>query len=177
MRSIADANVPVAVLTGNRDFLMGERFTQAAGARLLSEQIVIDVAGTPTLLLHGDTLCTEDTRYQALRSKLRSRWRQRLFLLQPLWLRRAEINRVRVMSERAKQAKSAEIMDVTPGAVTQAFRESGCTRMIHGHTHRPAHHTHIVNGRTCERWVLSDWYHHGQYLRAGPDGYTRVDLA
>lgn len=177
LKELVAAGVPVYLMHGNRDFLMLEGFTHASGAQLLADPTIADLYGTPTLLLHGDTLCTEDARYQRLRRKLRSRWRQRLFLLQPLWLRRTEIGRVRVMSERAKQVKSAEIMDVTPAAVAQAFRDSGCTRMIHGHTHRPARHVHSVDGRTCERWVLSDWYHHGQYLRAGPDGCTRVDLA
>jgi UDP-2,3-diacylglucosamine hydrolase len=100
-----------------------------------------------------------------------------LFLLQPLWLRRAEIERGRGVSERAKQVQQAEIMDVTASAVEQAFRDSGCTRMIHGHTHRPGRHVHLVDGRSCERWVLSDWYRHGQYLLVGPDGCNSVELA
>jgi UDP-2,3-diacylglucosamine hydrolase len=176
LRELVTAGVPVYLMHGNRDFLMLAGFTRASGARLLVDPTVVDLYGTPTLLLHGDTLCTDDTRYQALRRKLRSRWRQRVFLLQPLWLRHAEIQRGRGMSERAKQIKPAEIMDVTPAAVEQAFRGSGCTRMIHGHTHRPARHIHLVDGRSCERWVLSDWYQHGQYLQVGPTGCRSVEL-
>jgi UDP-2,3-diacylglucosamine hydrolase len=177
LQDLAAAGVPVYLMHGNRDFLLLQGFTRASGARLLVDPTVVDLYGTPTLLLHGDTLCTEDTGYQAVRRKLRSRWRQRLFLLQPLWLRRAEIEHGRKVSERAKQVKTAEIMDVTPSAVEQAFRDSGCTRMIHGHTHRPARHVHLVDGRSCERWVLSDWYQHGQYLLVGADGCHAVDLA
>jgi UDP-2,3-diacylglucosamine hydrolase len=177
LQDLVAAGVPVYLMHGNRDFLMLAGFTRASGARLLVDPTVVDLYGTPTLLLHGDTLCTDDTSYQALRRKLRSRWRQRVFLLQPLWLRHAEIRRGRGMSERAKQIKPAEIMDVTPAAVEQAFRDSGCTRMIHGHTHRPARHIHLVDGRSCERWVLSDWYQHGQYLLVGPDGCRPVELA
>jgi UDP-2,3-diacylglucosamine pyrophosphatase LpxH len=80
-------------------------------------------------------------------------------------------------SERAKQEKPREIMDVAPSAVEQSFRDSGCTRMIHGHTHRPACHVHVVDGKRCERWVLADWYHRGQYLRVGPEGCAPVELA
>ena len=145
-------------------------------ARLLVDPTVVDPYGTPALLLHGDTRCLEDTQYQAARRLLRSRWVQGLFLLQPVWLRRAEIERGRSVSERAKQVKPAAIMDVTRSAVEQAFRDSGCTRMIHGHTHRPACHVHLVDGRSCERWVLSDWYQHGQYLQVGSTGCRSVEL-
>lgn len=152
------------------------RALQASGARLIADPTVVDLYGTRTVLMHGDSLCTDDLQYQAFRRRARTPWRQRAFLLQPLWLRRAEIERGRRKSERTKQTKSAEIMDVTTGAVEQAFRDSGCTHMIHGHTHRPAHHIHVVDGKTCERWVLSDWYRHGQYLRVAPDGWTSVEL-
>ena len=96
---------------------------------------------------------------------LRSRWRQRVFFAASVAAPRRDTARAR-MSERAKQIKPAEIMDVTPAAVEQAFRGSGCTRMIHGHTHRPARHIHLVDGRR-QRWVLSDWYQHGRYLQVG----------
>jgi UDP-2,3-diacylglucosamine hydrolase len=163
----------VYLMHGNRDFLLLEGFAHASNTSYLRIPPKRRYTERPRSCL-GDTLCTEDTRYQALR-KLRSHWRQHLFLLQPPWLRQA--NRPDARHERASEAgQSAEIMDVTPTAMAQAFRDSHCTRVIHGHTHRPARHVHIVDGRTCERWVLSDWYHQGQYLRAGPDGCTFVDL-
>lgn len=176
LRALVAAGVPVSVMHGNRDFLMLQGFAAASGVQLIADPAVTDLYGTRTLLLHGDTLCTEDVRYQAFRRRARSRWWQRVFLLQPLWLRRAEIERARQMSERSKRIKPTEIMDVTPAAVEQAFRDSGCVRMIHGHTHRPARHVHIVDGKACERWVLSDWYRRGQYLRVAPEGWTSVEL-
>lgn len=176
LKALSAAGVPVYLMHGNRDFLMLDGFARASGTQLIADPRVVDLYGTPTVLLHGDTLCTEDTRYQAFRKRVRSPWSQRVFLWQPLWLRRAEIERARRMSEQAKGIKSVEIMDVTPSAVEQAFRASGCARMIHGHTHRPAQHLHIVDGRACERWVLSDWYRHGQYLRVAADGCASVTL-
>ena len=85
---MANAGAPVGVMTGNRDFLLGARFTEAAGATLLPEQIVIDVAGTPTLLLHGDELCTADVDYQRFRRIARNARYQRAFLAFPYPLRR-----------------------------------------------------------------------------------------
>jgi UDP-2,3-diacylglucosamine hydrolase len=177
LKQLAAAGVPVFLMHGNRDFLMLEGFARASDARLIPDPLVVDLYGKQTLLLHGDTLCTEDTRYQAFRRRVRSRWWQWVFLLQPLWVRRAEIARARAMSERAKESKPAAIMDVTPAAVEAAFRHSGCARIIHGHTHRPAQHLHTVDGRRCERWVLSDWYRHGQYLSIGPEGCVSVTLS
>ncbi len=177
LKGLVEAGVPVCLMHGNRDFLMLEGFALASGVRLLEDPTILDLYGTRTVLLHGDTLCTDDKRYQAFRRHARNRWWQRLFLLQPLWLRHFRIERARARSERRKQTMGAEIMDVTPSAVEQSFRDSGCTRMIHGHTHRPARHVHVVDGRRCERWVLADWYRRGQYLRVGPDGCATVDLA
>ena len=169
--------VPVMLMHGNRDFLLHEGFRRASGVKPIADAVTVNLYGTPTLLMHGDTLCQDDRRYQAFRARVRSALWQRIFLVQPLWLRRAEVERARRLSERSKRAKPMEIMDVTPAAVEQAFRTSGCARMIHGHTHRPAMHLHTVQGRTCERWVLSDWYEHGHYLRVDPGGCEAVTLS
>ena len=177
LKGLVEARVPVYLMHGNRDFLMLEGFVLASGVRLLEDPTVVDLYGTRTVLLHGDTLCTEDKRYQAFRRHARKRFWQRVFLLQPLWLRRFRIERARVRSERRKQAMGADILDVASSAVEQTFRDTGCARMVHGHTHRPARHDHVVDWRRCERWVLADWYHRGQYLRVDPDGWVTVDLA
>ena len=177
LKDLSDAAVPIYLMHGNRDFLLYERFARASGVHLLADPTIRDLHGIRTLLLHGDSLCIDDKRYQAFRRRARKRFWQRVFLLQPLWLRRFRIERARVRSERRKKALAADILDVTPSAVEQSFRDSGCTRMIHGHTHRPARHVYVVDGRKCERWVLSDWYRRGQYLRVDADGCTPVDLA
>jgi UDP-2,3-diacylglucosamine hydrolase len=177
LAELAAQGTAVLLMHGNRDFLMLQGFNRAAAAQALADPTVANLYGTPTLLMHGDTLCRDDHRYQAFRARVRSPLWQRLFLLQPLWLRRSLIERARRISEKSKRAKPQAIMDVTPAAVEEAFRSSGCVRMIHGHTHRPALHLHRVDGRTCERWVLSDWYEHGQYLRVEATGCEAVTLS
>jgi UDP-2,3-diacylglucosamine hydrolase len=177
LKDLVEAGVPAYLMHGNRDFLLFDGFVRTSGVRLLSDPTVLDLYGTRTVLLHGDTLCTEDKRYQKFRRHARKRFWQQVFLAQPLWFRKFRIERARIRSERRKLTMGAEIMDVTLGAVEQSFRESGSLRMIHGHTHRPARHIHVVDGRSRERWVLADWYKKGQYLRVSAEGCTPVDLA
>ena len=147
-------------LHGNRDFLVGPRFAQETGAVLLDDPALVG----DTLLMHGDTLCTDDHDYQAWRRTARSAAWQRDFLAKSLAERRAVILGLREKSRAVIQAKPAEIMDVNDAAVQQAFRELGVDRIIHGHTHRAGRHAHDVAGRRRERWVLPDWYGAGGYL-------------
>ena len=173
---VARAGVPVGIVVGNRDFLLGRRFAAAAGATLLPEQIVADVAGTPTLLMHGDELCTSDVAYQRFRAFSHDpRW-QRGFLALPYALRRGFANWLRKKSRAATAAKTESILDVEPRAVEDAFRAANVSRVIHGHTHRPAHHRLVVDGRACERWVLADWYDRGSYLEFDADGGRARDV-
>ena len=175
LRGVAGAGVPVAIMAGNRDFLLGQRFADAAGATLLPEQVVVDLAGTPTLLLHGDELCTDDVGYQRFRRIARDRRWQRRFLALPYPLRVRVGDWLRGRSRAATAVKPESIMDVTPGAVEDRFRSAQVTRIIHGHTHRPALHQLIVDGRRCERRVLADWYERGSYLECDAEGErTRV---
>jgi UDP-2,3-diacylglucosamine hydrolase len=167
LRAVAQAGVPVALMHGNRDLLLGERFAHEAGATLLPDEIVVDVGGTPTLLLHGDELCTDDIAYQRYRTWALDRARQRRFLALPYFVRRAFVGWMRRKSRRDTAAKAPLMMDVNAGAVAQVLRARGVTRMIHGHTHRPARHELVVDGRACVRWVLPDWYSRGGYLEVG----------
>jgi UDP-2,3-diacylglucosamine hydrolase len=176
LRDVAIAGVPVGIVVGNRDFLLGRRFAAAAGATLLPEQIVADVAGTPTLLMHGDELCTSDVAYQRFRAISHDpRW-QRGFLALPYALRRGFANWLRKKSRAATANKTESILDVEPRAVEDAFRAANVSRVIHGHTHRPAHHRLVVDGRACERWVLADWYDRGSYLEFDADGGRTRDV-
>ena len=163
---LARGGVPVFLMHGNRDFLMGERFCRATGAELLADPAVVDLGGVKTLLMHGDTLCTDDLDYQGWRRTARSGAWQQEFLSQPLEARRRTVGALRDRSREVIQAKPAEIMDVNDDAVREAFRRHGVTRLVHGHTHRPGRHELEVDGRRCERWVLPDWY--------GPGGYLEV---
>ena len=168
LQGVADAGVPVGIIVGNRDFLLGPRFAAAAGAKLLPDQIVVDIAGTPTLLSHGDEMCTSDVAYQRFRRITRQR--RGYFLALPYPARRLIGNWLRGRSRAATAMKPEAILDVEPSAVDAAFRSANVARMIHGHTHRPAHHRHVVDGRTCERYVLADWYDRGSYLEVDAEG-------
>jgi len=171
--SLVRAGVPVFFMHGNRDFLMGERFCRSTGARLLADPAVVEVGGVQTLLMHGDTLCTDDLDYQGWRRTARSAAWQEEFLSQTLDARRRAVGALRDKSREVIRAKPADIMDVNDEAVRDAFRRHGVTRLIHGHTHRPGHHQLEVDGRRCERWVLPDWYGRGGYLEV-PGGKPRL---
>jgi UDP-2,3-diacylglucosamine hydrolase len=173
---LAAGGVPVFFMHGNRDFLIGGAFAARAGAQLISDPTAVDLYGTRTLLMHGDTLCTEDLDYQKFRATARDPKFQADFLAQPIAARRARVGQLREINAQAKQAKTAEIMDVTPVTVEETLREFGYPRLIHGHTHRPARHVLVVDDHACERWVLNDWYGRGGYLRCDASGCTAVTL-
>jgi UDP-2,3-diacylglucosamine hydrolase len=155
---------------GNRDFLLRDEFARRAGGTLLPGEQVRDLYGTPTLLLHGDELCTDDVSYQALRRQVRDRAWQEGFLARPLGERIAQARGLREASDAAKAGKDMAIMDASEAAVIAAFRRHGVRRMIHGHTHRPARHIHMVDGVACERHVLADWYERASFLRCDASG-------
>lgn len=174
---LAGAGVDIRVMHGNRDFLLADAFCQASGAKLLAEPAMLDLYGTPTLLLHGDSLCTDDTDYQRFRAQVRDPAWQADFMARPLAERRAIARQLRDLSERGKSGKEMAIMDVNPQAVADQLRASGATRLIHGHTHLPARHELEVDGRRHERWVLPDWYDSGGYLSCAAGGCRLVYLA
>lgn len=175
LASLAARGTHLYIMFGNRDFLLGDAFMRASKATLLTEPTHIDLYGVPTLLMHGDTLCTDDVAYQAFRSMVRSAEWQRDFLSRPLTERKAQIDGLRKKSALEKSRKSEAIMDVNPEAVENVLRSHDYPRLIHGHTHRPAKHVHRVDTQPCERWVLADWYLSGSYLRcdaAGCEAHT-----
>ncbi len=171
LKRVAHHGVPVHLLPGNRDFLAGPDLARAAGLTLMEDPTCIHLYGTPTLLAHGDAWCTDDAQYQAFRAQAREAdWRAG-FLGKPLPERHAIATALRERSEQAKAGKRPEIMDVNPEAVAEAFRAHAVSRIIHGHTHRPAFHSRIIDGRSCERWVLPDWYEAtGGYLACDASG-------
>jgi len=170
--ALAAAGTRIYLQRGNRDFLLGERFAQASGATLLGDAVVHDLHGTPTLIMHGDQLCTDDVDYQRFRAWWRVPKHRQRFLALPYFARRGIAAVLRAGSRRATANKPELIMDVNAEAVAAAFREHGVTRLIHGHTHRPARHKLVVDGRRCERWVLADWYSTASYLRCSEDSVT-----
>lgn len=159
LRQLSTKIPHIHLLHGNRDFLLGADFAAAAGVTLLPDPTLIDLFGRPTIITHGDALCTDDVAYQQFRAMVRNPQWQAQFLAQPLAVRKAIAEDLRRKSEASKQEKSAAIMDVNPEAVTDLFRRFPDARdLIHGHTHRPACHVLALEGRECRRWVLQDWY-------------------
>ena len=165
LKDLTRRGVAVYLMHGNRDFLIGERFCAATGAKLLADPTVTEINGVKTLLVHGDTLCTDDVEYQAWRRKARDPAFQAEFLAKPLDERRKAVHQMREKSRQVVQEKTAEIMDVNDDAVREAMRAHGVRRLIHGHTHRPGRHRVDLGGERGERWVLPDWYGRGGYLQ------------
>ncbi len=178
LRALADAGVPTYFIRGNRDFLLGDAYAARCGMTLLDDPTVIDLYGTPTLLLHGDLLCTDDTAYQQFRAQTRSPQWQAQFLAQPLAARLAFAAQARAASqarygELVAKGMAETIGDVAPTTVQDWFARHGVQRMIHGHTHRPAIHDE-GGGRT--RIVLGDWYEQGSVLRVDAGGVALAAL-
>jgi UDP-2,3-diacylglucosamine hydrolase len=162
LRRLADSGVELAFMHGNRDFLVGRGFAARCGARLLGDVELIERAGRRAALLHGDTLCTDDVEYQAVRRQLRDPAWQAHFLAQPLAARRAFAVQARAESAAHTAMAAAEIMDVNSGAVDALLAQTGADWIIHGHTHRPAVHE-LGGGR--RRVVLGDWPRAPSWLR------------
>lgn len=170
LRKLSDSGVPVYFMHGNRDFLLGEDYARGAGMSLLTDPTVIDLHGKPVLLMHGDTLCTDDVAYQQFRTQTRDPAWQRQFLSQPLATRIAFAQQARDASQ-ARQGELREagtmetITDVSSQAVAESFDRYGVDTIIHGHTHRPAIHRDGDHTRI----VLGDWYEQGSVLRVDAD--------
>lgn len=168
-RAVHDAGVPVYFMVGNRDFLLGEDYARRAGFTLLDDGTVRVLYGRPTLLMHGDVLCTDDTAYQTVRKQVRTpEWKAQI-LAMPLEARRAFAAKARADSRAHTGSAMETIMDVNADAVAAALRQAGTTRLIHGHTHRPAIHRFEFDGQPAERIVLGDWYEQGSVLRVTAD--------
>jgi UDP-2,3-diacylglucosamine hydrolase len=157
IRAVSDAGTAVFWIAGNRDFLVGERFAAAAGLTLLADPTVVTFGGNPVVLSHGDAQCTDDAAYMRFREQVRSIAWQEQFLSQPLPARKQIIEGMRQQSKEALRDKPAEIMDVNEDAIAQLFKGTGARLMIHGHTHRPAHHLYGDGVGDRARYVLPDW--------------------
>ena len=177
LKNLTDSGIPVYVMHGNRDFLLGDAFASASGCQLVAEPLVINLHGTPTLLMHGDVLCTDDVDYQRFRAQVRNpAWQQKILALTPQQ-RTALAQDYRNQSREQSSQKSMEIMDVNPHAVENTLREHGVSHMIHGHTHRLAVHDIQVDGKPARRTVLGDWHHQGSVLVCDDTGCTLSSLS
>ena len=171
LRGLRDVGVPVYFMRGNRDFLIGADYADRAGMTILPDPAVVLLHGKPTLLMHGDLLCTDDVAYQQFRAQTRNPEWQRQFMAQPLPARLAFAEQARAASKAHQSGLQTQglmeaITDVAPATVEATLSRYGIDRLIHGHTHRPKVHEH-QGGR---RIVLGDWYEQGSVLRMDADG-------
>jgi UDP-2,3-diacylglucosamine hydrolase len=164
LSALSKSGVPVFFMHGNRDFLLGKDYAQRAGMTLLNDPTIVEFNGERTLLMHGDTLCTDDIEYQKFRAQVRDPAWQKQFLARSLAERRAFAAQARAESRQHTSLAKPEIMDVNSTAVTAAMREHAVRALIHGHTHRPATHRFELDGEAAERIVLGDWYEQSSVL-------------
>jgi UDP-2,3-diacylglucosamine hydrolase len=164
LRRLSDAGTACYFAHGNRDFLAGEDFARAAGLTLLPEEAVITLGQERVLVMHGDSLCTDDQQYMAVRQQVRDPQWQASVLALPVPAREALAAQARAQSATDMATKAEDIMDVNQDAVIAALARHDVRRLIHGHTHRPAWHRFEINGKAHSRHVLGDWYDQGRVL-------------
>lgn len=172
LKALADSGVKLFFMHGNRDFLIGEDFARDSGCTLLSDPTVVDLFGQQVLLMHGDTLCTDDHEYQAFRRSTRDPQWQRQVLAMPLKQRLQMAAQARAESMARSKGKPEAIMDVNQDAVIQALSKHGVTTLLHGHTHRPKVHKLQLDGRPATRIVLGDWYTQGSTVVWDAQGFA-----
>lgn len=158
LRALTDGGTRLFFLHGNRDFVIGKRFARETGATLLKDHALVTIGDEQVLVLHGDTLCTDDIPYQKFRRRIRNPLLLGIMRRLPLKTRQDIGLKGREKSMAANSNKSASIMDVTPATVTAMMKEYGVATMIHGHTHRPFCHELVLDdGTEARRIVLGDW--------------------
>ena len=164
LRSLSDAGVKVYFLQGNRDFLIGKRFIDDIAATLLPDDQIIDLYGTKALIMHGDTLCTDDKGYQLMRKIFRIKLVQKIYLSMSPEKRGKKAGNVRKNTSEKNKQKPSMILDVNQQAVEKCYKSRGVSFLIHGHTHRPAEHQFLINNKSVKRIVLGDWGEKWSYL-------------
>lgn len=174
LKALTSTNIPVYLMHGNRDFLIGKKFLQTTGCQLIKDPTLINLYGTPTLLMHGDTLCTDDIAYQNYRNKAQNPLFKKIFLALPLFIRKKIAESLRQKSKQETQLKTSDIMDVNLAAVKNFIKKYEVKLLIHGHTHRPCiQYLFLENDLAC-RVVLSDWHEHGSVLICSSSGERRL---
>ncbi len=146
------------IMRGNRDFHLNNDFASSTGCTLIDDPTEIILDDKKVLLMHGDTLCTDDVKYQKWRKFITHPLVKWIYFIMPYALRKKIARDVRSYAADAVQKKSPEITDVTQSAVLQTMKDYAIKTLIHGHTHRQAIHEIDLNGLSAQRIVLGDWY-------------------
>lgn len=175
LKQTSDKGIPLYFQHGNRDFLMGKRFANETHCTLLPEEMKINLYGIPVLLMHGDTLCTEDVAYLRARRYAYSKTLRFLYLSLPLIIRKRIAAHFRKVSMTHTSQTEKRILDVTPSAVEAVMNKHHVYHLIHGHTHQPATHTLTLNGKNATRYVLAAWHERGHVLIWDENGAVRAD--
>ncbi|MEK1904263.1 MAG: UDP-2,3-diacylglucosamine diphosphatase [Pseudomonas sp.] len=177
LRQLSDSGTQLFLMHGNRDFLIGRAFCREAGCTLLKDPSLVQFNGKPVLLMHGDSLCTQDVGYMKLRRLLRNPLS--LFILRnlPLATRHKLARKLRNESRAQTRMKASEIVDVTPEEVPKVMAAFGVRTLIHGHTHRPAVHELQVAGQPAQRIVLGDWDKQAWALQVDENGFQQAPFA
>ena len=165
LQRLSTAGVSVFFMAGNRDFLVGNELAEKYSFNIIEEPYIENINGSKALLMHGDTLCTDDVEYQKFRAMVRDKSWQQQILARPLSEREQIARSMRQQSEFANSEKNYEIMDVNQLTVQNTMQEHGADLLIHGHTHRKAVHKFEINNQPATRIVLGDWHRKGSYLR------------
>jgi UDP-2,3-diacylglucosamine hydrolase len=171
LKAFSDAGTPVYVMHGNRDFLLGAKFAAETGCRLLPDPSRIELYGTATVLMHGESLCSDDKDYQHFRRTVRDPAWQRGILGLPIEQRLQMARQALELSAQSKQGKDETIMDANQDEVRRSVEENRANLLIHGHTHRPGIHSFRNNGRNITRIVLGDWHKTGSVLAIDRQGW------
>jgi len=177
LAELSRKGVKIFLMHGNRDFLLGRRFCRKAGCTLLRDPSIVNLNGEPVLLMHGDSLCTDDLDYMRMRKWLRNPASRFILRNLPLRTRQKIGRKLRDESQSRTRMKAADITDVNLGQVAEAMRNEGVRTLVHGHTHRPARHPLMIDGEPAERIVLGDWDQAGWYLLADEHGYHLESFA
>jgi len=178
LRDFTDnTNTSLFIMRGNRDFHLNNEFAKATGCTLIDDPTEITLADKKVLLMHGDTLCTDDIKYQKWRSFITHRFIKWIYFIMPFGLRKRIARDVRSYAADAVQKKSPEITDVTEASVIETIKAFNVETLIHGHTHRQAIHEVDLDGTTAKRIVLGDWYESDCVLIYDETGFnlSRID--
>jgi UDP-2,3-diacylglucosamine hydrolase len=174
LKQLSDAKVKLYFIAGNRDFLIGEHFAMYTACQIIDEAKVIDLYGIPTLLMHGDTLCTDDKDYIKFRAMIRAKQWKNDFLNLSISQRIEQAQALRDASKQQTGQKIERILDVNQAAVTETMKHYNVLQLIHGHTHRMATHVFDIDGKSAKRFVLGDWYDAVHFLSVSSNSYTIV---
>ena len=170
-KKLTENGLAIFLQYGNRDFLMQKAFCQASGVKLLKDITIATLYKKTYILMHGDQLCTDDKSYQRMRTIVRNRFIQWIFLHLCQKRRVAIANKMRQNSKEHTQDKSQQIMDVNQHTLCKVFsKHPEAVHMIHGHTHRPGHHIIEAEHATLNRWVLGDWRPQAQIIKIDASG-------